>query len=316
MGIAHAKTRSNSAEESAVIKAILFWYKKNGRAALPWRQTRDPYKVLVSELMLQQTQVSRVVPKYNAFIKRFSTIESLARADRTDVLRHWQGLGYNNRAVRLHTLTKLVVSEHDGKLPKNYDGLQKLPGIGPYTAGAVIIFAHDTPAPCIDVNIKRVLARISFEKNIAVEDIDGLALHLITASGAPHDWNSALMDFGSSICTARDPLCGTCPLRATCKSKGVRSDETDASKKQSKFAGSVRWYRGQVLKALLENKTLTREELQTIKSGDAQDRKKMVERDRKLNVALNGMEQEGMIIIEKKKDKGQRKEDINFVRLR
>jgi len=248
---------------------ILSWYSINGRQGLPWRTTRDPYRVLVSELMLQQTQVSRVIPKYAAFIADFPTIQSLADAERTAVLRRWQGLGYNNRAVRLHALAKLVRDEYGGRIPRDYEGLRKLPGIGPYTAGAIMGFAYDSPAPCVDVNIQRVIARIGWDakRGVSHDEIAEAALRLVTASRSPHEWHSALMDFGSTVCTAKNPGCASCGLRGICASKGARGDENDASAPQSRFSGSVRWHRGQVLRALLQGPK-TVQELQSIKSAD------------------------------------------------
>jgi len=239
--------------EHSVIKSLLAWYNQHGRHDLPWRKTRDPYKVLVSELMLQQTQVPRVIPKYEAFVKKFPTIAALAAADRQEVLTLWQGLGYNNRAVRLHALANVIARERNGRFPANYDELRALPGIGPYTAGAVMNFAYNKPAPCVDVNIQRVLARLFWTPRQTVDKdaLASLALQLTEESGAAHDWNSALMDFGSAVCTARNPSCTSCPLRSACKSKGARNDETNASKRQSAFHGSRRWWRGQILKSLL-----------------------------------------------------------------
>ena len=270
---------------------LLKWYKKNSRANLPWRMTRDPYAVLVSELMLQQTQVPRVIPKYDAFLTCFPTIEALAQSDRTVVLAHWQGLGYNNRAVRLHALAKIIMSEHNGKLPDEYDELRKLPGIGPYTAGAIMSFAYNKPAPCVDVNIRRVIVRIFWEKSERAHDenIKILALDLVH-SAPPHEWHSALMDFGSAVCTARKPHCKDCPMRAFCVSKGLRPDETIASKPQSTFKGSVRWWRGRILKTLLAGAVNERHLLHRIKENPDSD-----DEDR-CETALASMIKEGLVI--------------------
>jgi A/G-specific adenine glycosylase len=242
--------------------ALLAWYATSGRHDLPWRKSRDPYKVLVSECMLQQTQVPRVIPKYRAFLRDYPTTRALATASRKDVLAHWHGLGYNSRAIRLHDIARNTIADSGlrGALPATYEGLLALKGVGPYTAGAVMAFAHDTPAPCVDVNIRRILARAFFPRTTipTKHAIDALALHLAqdahTMKGraiSVHAWTSALMDFGSAICTARTPACASCPARASCRSKGPRQDETDASRKQSAFLGSRRWWRGQILKTLL-----------------------------------------------------------------
>ena len=239
--------------------SMLDWYKEHGRD-LPWRKTRDPYKVLVSELMLQQTQVSRVIPKYEQFLETFPTLPDLARGERADVLRLWQGLGYNSRAVRLHTLAKIVVEEREGKLPETYEELLELPGIGPYTAGAVMIFAHDVAAPSVDVNVERVVRRMFWTKRQrpTKKAVDEKAFALLQQAESPHDWHSAMMDFGSSICTAT-PNCAECPFTQKCQSRGKHPLE-EKKPKQKKFKGSNRMYRGKILKLLLEQ-PMTKKEL-------------------------------------------------------
>lgn len=244
-----------SARAKRVKDGLLAWYRTNGRATLPWRATRDPYRVLVSELMLQQTQVSRVIPKYRAFLKRFPTVHALARATPSDVLRAWQGLGYNSRALRFHELAKRV-SADNGQFPRTREELRALPGIGPYTAGAMMIFAYDTPDLSVDVNVRRVLARTLLPATASVDAsaIDALALTMICASGQPHDWHSALMDLGATVCTARNPACAACPLRTACINKGPRPEELAAIKKTQSipFVGSNRWWRGRILRAILK----------------------------------------------------------------
>jgi A/G-specific adenine glycosylase len=200
--------------------------------------------------MLQQTQVSRVIPKYETFLARFPTVQDLAAAERKDVLAAWQGLGYNSRAARLHALARIVTLEHAGKLPDTYEELLRLPGIGPYTAGAILIFAHGRAAPSVDVNVARVVRRAAFgvrERPTA----DQLAKRALLLLGArPHDVQSALMDLGSAVCTSREPKCASCPLQRACKSKGARPDEK-AKPRASAFHGSVRWWRGQIVRHLL-----------------------------------------------------------------
>jgi len=138
-------------------KIVWAHYEKYGRHNLPWRKTRNPYRVLVSEIMLQQTQVARVIPKYKAFLKQFPTLESLSKAPLRDVLIAWQGLGYNRRAKALHALAELVVTAHKGRMPTMFEELIRLPGIGPYTAGAVCAFAYNTPVPILETNIRTIL---------------------------------------------------------------------------------------------------------------------------------------------------------------
>ncbi len=238
-----------------VSKELLAWYKTNGRATLPWRATRDPYRVLVSELMLQQTQVSRVTPKYIAFLKRFPTVHALAKANPGDVLRAWQGLGYNSRALRLHALAKRV-SETGGAFPKSREELLALPGIGPYTAGAIVIFAYDEAELSVDVNVRRVLARslIMPQKKADAATIDVLAQDMIRSVKSPHDWQSALMDLGATICVARNPACDACPIRVACANRGPRPEELIVDKKRTSapFVGSNRWWRGRILRAILK----------------------------------------------------------------
>ncbi|MBR9692483.1 A/G-specific adenine glycosylase [Candidatus Woesearchaeota archaeon] len=232
---------------------LLKWYADEGRD-LPWRRTKDPYKILISEIMLQQTQVDRVIPKYETWLKTFPSWKTLAAGSRSDVLKLWSGLGYNNRAVRLHALSKLVVEELGGKLPVSEEELVKLPGIGPYTAGALMAFAHNKPGKCIDVNIERIVKRYSFpkrKKEITKKEAEEEFLFLFPKNKAT-DFANALMDFGSMICTASNPKCDDCPLYDDCKSRGERNEESNerVKKRQTTFLHSNRWWRGQILKAL------------------------------------------------------------------
>lgn len=227
---------------------LLTWYRTEGRHDLPWRKTKDPYKVLVSEIMLQQTQVSRVIPKYRAFLQAFPTLRALANAERKDVLRLWQGLGYNSRAARLHALAKMIPET----LPRTYEELLALPGIGPYTAGAIMIFCHDVPAASVDVNVARVLTRLHYgrDERPGRKDVARLQLRLAREADSPRELHSALMDFGSSVCTARKPRCTECPLFARCRSQGERPDERRST--GEKFEGSNRWWRGRILRHTLD----------------------------------------------------------------
>ncbi len=196
---------------------LLDWYRRQGRP-LPWRQTRDPYAVLVSELMLQQTQVARVLPKYQEFLARFPTLEALAAASRAEVIRCWAPLGYNLRAVRLHTIARQAV-ERGGSLPDTVDELLKLSGLGRYTAFAVACFAFEQPVAVLDTNIRRVLARVFLgepdARGLAAGRLWELAETVLPREHA-YNWNQALMDLGATICTARTPGCGRCPLADLC----------------------------------------------------------------------------------------------------
>lgn len=202
---------------------LLAWYAAEGRSHLPWRHTRDPYAVLVSEVMLQQTQVDRVLPKYREFLGRFPTLQALAAAPASEAIKAWAGLGYNMRAVRLHEIARQAVAEYGGALPSTLDGLLALKGIGRYTAGAVACFAFGLPVATVDTNIRRVLWRAfqgiepavwpSGEK--AVREALALAEWALPSDRA-YDWQQALMDLGATVCAARRPACERCPLRDCC----------------------------------------------------------------------------------------------------
>ncbi len=236
-------------------KKILAWYQNNGRD-LPWRRTTDPYRILVSEVMLQQTQVDRVIPKYRSFLARFPTIDALVKAKRSDVIREWSGLGYNRRAVYLHEFAKAISAL--GAWPVMPDDLVKLPGIGPYTSRSVLVFAHNADEALIEANIRRIYLRVFIgrpESN-PVKKIEELA-HKHLPKGHSRDWHNALMDFGSIVCTAKSPSCESCPVSKQCVSrKTMTKDEMQQvassifKTTQSKFGGSNRWYRSKIVKLL------------------------------------------------------------------
>ncbi len=205
-------------------RALLEWYAQHGRRNLPWRMTRDPYRIAVSEFMLQQTQVDRVIPLYNAFVERFPSFEALAAAEAGDVVRAWRGLGYNSRAMRLHALARAVVERHAGALPDETEALRALPGIGAYTAAAVRAFAFERDDAAIDVNLRRVAHRVGFglehPRRASETELDAF-LRAGLETGTAHDWNSALMDLGATVCTARAAKCLVCPLREACAAAPV-----------------------------------------------------------------------------------------------
>jgi A/G-specific adenine glycosylase len=195
--------------------ALLDWYASYGRD-LPWRRTRDPYAVLVAEVMLQQTQVERVVPKWQAWLERFPSFSALAAATRADAVRAWQGLGYNLRAVRLHHIAQQVSILHGGQLPRSLDGLLGLKGVGRYTAGAVACFAFEQPVAMVDTNVRRVLGRVFLGGVPASrERLSRLAEEVLPLRAA-YAWNQALMDLGATVCRAGRPACLLCPLRELC----------------------------------------------------------------------------------------------------
>jgi A/G-specific adenine glycosylase len=206
---------------------LLAWYAVHGRD-LPWRRTRRPYRVLVSEIMLQQTQVDRVLPKYREFLRRFPTMRSLAAADVEEVRRLWYPLGYNIRPLRLHAIARETVARYRGRLPRHGEGLRRLPGIGRYTAGAILSFAYGHDEAVLDTNVRRVLGRV-FLGPRRLARVRGerafweLAARLVPR-GRGYDFNQALMDFGATWCTPRRPRCLTCPMRTFCATYAAGPD--------------------------------------------------------------------------------------------
>jgi A/G-specific adenine glycosylase len=268
-----------------VQEAVLAWYGAFGRD-LPWRQTRDPYAILVSEVMLQQTGVERVLPKYHEFLARFPTIQELAAAPTGAVIRIWAGLGYNMRAVRLQGVARQVVAAHGGVIPSTVEELLALAGVGRYTAGAVACFAYGRDVAFLDTNIKRVLGRVfRGPEDEAPPLSEGAALRLAEAvfpRGRAYEWHQALMDIGATLCTLRAPVCLACPASQWCRSRfragyarpverarGLReagpvwevsppdAPDVPTSRKGRKeptkegpFVGSTRYYRGRIIAAL------------------------------------------------------------------
>ncbi|MBI4553173.1 MAG: A/G-specific adenine glycosylase [Candidatus Latescibacteria bacterium] len=201
-------------------RRLLKWYTEHGRD-LPWRETSDPYHILVSEIMLQQTQVERVLPKYHEFLGKYPTLEDLAGASVQEVTQAWYPLGYNIRPVRLHTIAREAVEQHGGRLPDDPEVLQSFKGIGRYTAGAILSFAFQKAAPILDTNVMRVLHRIFLgpgdpKRGNVRQVLWELAERLIPTKRA-YDFNQALMDFGALVCTAKKPACLLCPMNDICK---------------------------------------------------------------------------------------------------
>ncbi|MEK6226095.1 MAG: A/G-specific adenine glycosylase [Chloroflexota bacterium] len=219
---------------------VLSWYRRSGRD-LPWRRTRDPYRVLVSEVMLQQTQVSRVLPAYRRFLRRFPTLRALSRAPLGEVLREWSGLGYNRRARDLHRIARMGSS-----LPRTVAGLDALPGIGAYTSSAVACFALDEPTAFADTNIRRVLGRAILGR--LATDREGVELDARFGSKRePARWHHALMDIGATICLAKRPHCEVCPIRTICDYDGI---DEPSQRRQSPFGASDRRVRGAIVRQL------------------------------------------------------------------
>jgi A/G-specific adenine glycosylase len=200
-------------------ETLLTWYAEHGRD-LPWRKTDNPYHILVSEIMLQQTQVDRVVPKYHEFLEKYPDVETLAEASTDEVKETWKPLGYNIRPVRLQMIAREVQQAYGGTIPDTPENLQKLKGIGKYTAGAVSCFGYNKRVPLVDTNIDRVLQRVFYGQHLsknskAKKAIWELAETLVPLE-SPYDYNQALMDFGAIVCMARKPLCLLCPMQKFC----------------------------------------------------------------------------------------------------
>jgi A/G-specific adenine glycosylase len=215
-----------------VYDALLGWFAGSARD-LPWRTTRDPYAILVSEVMLQQTQVARVLERYGPWLERWPTTAALAAAPAADVLRAWSGLGYNRRALNLQRAARRV--EELGAFPRDVGGLEQLPGVGPYTARAIACFAFDAQVTALDVNVRRVL-----ERSLGTADVP-------PPPGRAWDWNQALFDLGAQVCLARIPRCESCPLAPLCPSRGLTFAPL---RRQGRFEGSRRQRRAELVREL------------------------------------------------------------------
>ena len=251
-------------QRAAIHGAVLEWYRHQQRD-LPWRRTRDPYAILVAEVMLQQTQVERVLPKYRAFLDLFPTVETLGAASTADVIRAWSGMGYNVRAVRLQQVARRVTTEHGGRFPRDLKTLLTLPGVGPYTARAILCFAFDDRVPVVDTNVRRVLGRL-YRDTLGSGLSDRLLLDFAEAAlpdDRSYEWNQALMDLGATVCASSKPLCLLCPASAHCDAQrtgaltleGSRAESSRTQREQrfgsqAPFLGSTRYYRGRIVAAL------------------------------------------------------------------
>lgn len=263
-----------AARIAAFRREVLDYWKKHGRHDLPWRKTADPYKILVSEVMLQQTQVPRVLEKYTQFLKRFPNVRVLAKAPLSDVLKIWSGLGYNRRGKYLHDTAQAVVQKHKGVIPKDVHELRALPGMGPYTVSAVRVFAHNLPDVLLETNVRAVYIHHFFRGKATVRDADIIPLAARAARG--HDsrtWHWALMDYGVHI-------------------KKIHKNPTRRSAHyvvQTKFQGSLRQVRGAILK-ILNNEGA---------HGDLAISKKLAFDEFSVRKALAGLKRDGLVTSEK-----------------
>ena len=285
------KTRTPSSRAKAQEK-VLAWFEAHGRR-LPWRETRDPYRTLVAEVMLQQTGTGRVAPTYSRFLQQFPTLERLAHAPAMDVIQAWRGLGYNRRAVELHRTAQAIVREHGGVFPSEPSALRRLRGLGEYTASALACFAFDRQVPVVDTNVRRVLCRAALGKDpdeIAKDRIATLASEWLPEREA-YRWNQALMDVGATLCRATTPLCAQCPIGASCAyaAKGRhRKPPVRKARPQEKFEGSRRQARGTIVDHLRRaaRKGITIKDL-TKQMGEGADPARLVE-------ILTALESEGL----------------------
>lgn len=244
--------------DPAVRQRLLAWYRTNHRR-LPWRATHDPYRIMISEVMLQQTQVERVVPKYHEFLTRFPSLGALADAPSSEVIRAWSGLGYNRRALNLQRAARAVMDDHGGRMPADVGALRRLPGIGAYTAGAIACFAWRQDVGFVDTNIRRVLHRVVAgpelpEPSMTAAEIERLAQEVILP-GEGYEWNQALMELGATTCRARSVACEVCPLADACAARPtieqvLAEQPRRRGTAEPKFETTNRYVRGRIVDIL------------------------------------------------------------------
>ena len=302
-------------------RRLLAWYRKHGRD-LPWRRTRDPYHAMVAEFMLQQTGVNRVLNTYTTFLERFPTLQALADAPVSDVIRAWSGMGYNRRAINLQRAARAIVDNHGGVVPRNPATLAKLPGIGRYTAVAITCFAFQRPVAVMDTNIRRVLGRLL----VGHDDIDADAGWTLAEAAVPSDgarasaWHQALMDLGATVCSTRRPKCGDCPVNDLCAARllfdGANQDGTNRPQlqypelsetlpsleiaerpqpKQQGWIGTTRYYRGRIVETLRnqDNGAMPLDELGPL----VRDEYATAEHESWLRELLAALERDGLVVV-------------------
>lgn len=266
-------------------RALLDWYRPR-RHAYAWRRSHDPYAILVSEVMLQQTQAARVEPLFEAFLARFPTVQALAEAPRADVVRAWEGLGYHRRAVALHEAARALRRDHGGVVPRELPALGALPGVGPYTASAVAAIAFGEPVAAVDTNVRRIVARVAFAAEpdeVAARDLADEAGRLCDRDD-PGAWNQALMDLGREVCRP-SPRCDVCPLERWCAFRATGRIGRPSSRRQPAFEGSLRQVRGAVLAQLRRRDPASVARL-VRETGEPEDR---------VRQALDGLERDGVV---------------------
>jgi len=245
-------TVTSCGDRKGALRRFVLRYGRSGLRTFPWRATRDPWAILVSEVMLQQTSPARVLEPYSAFMKRFPTVRACAAASSGDVLRAWAGLGYNRRARNLHAAATVLVDRHGGRVPAELGALRALPGVGPYTARAVLAFAYETDHAVVDVNVARVIARAVAGDGLSRAQTQAVADGLVPP-GRGWLWNQTLMEIGAVVCGARVPACDRCPLAPSCAWSAAGRPAPDPAPppvRQSPFEGSDRQGRGRLVAAL------------------------------------------------------------------
>lgn len=267
------------------------WYRENGRHDLPWRRTRDPYAVLVSEVMLQQTQAERVIPYYLRWLDRLPAVQDLAAASPAEVIREWAGLGYNRRALYLQRASVAVVEEHGGEFPRDMSALRRLPGVGPYTAGAVASFALEQRVPLADTNVGRVIARsrlgLGTQREAGARLVAEAAREMLPEKGV-RDHNLALMDLGALICRAREPKCDECPLRRGCAWRAAgRPAPSGRPVATPRFEATARYARGRIVDALRARAALGEAAIAALLPEGHRERVAMY---------LAGLERDGLVV--------------------
>ena len=243
-------------------KEITSWFKKNKRD-LPWRKT-DAWGVLVSEFMLQQTPVNRVLPVYEAWMKRWPTAASLAKATPAEVITAWGRLGYPRRALRLHECAKEITHNLKGKIPESQAELRALPGIGEYTAAAITAFAFEKRSLVLDINIRRLFARLFDGVETPTQSatkVEKSRYEELIPKKDPHLWAAATMELGAVICTSQSPKCGACPVASVCTWRSLDYPKSDVERRRQSWHGTDRQCRGTIVQALRENEVLTKSQI-------------------------------------------------------
>jgi A/G-specific adenine glycosylase len=248
--------------ESSYEREIISWF-KGAKRDLPWRKT-DPYGVLVSEIMLQQTPVQRVLPVYEAWMRKWPTPSHLAKASPAEVITAWGRLGYPRRALRLHECAKVITSEYKGQLPQTEAELRKLPGIGEYTAAAIVAFAFQGRSLVLDINIRRLFARLFKgveSPGAAITKAERTEYEALIPKKKPEVWAAATMELGALVCTAKSPKCGICPVAHACIWRSLDYPRSEIVKRTQSWHGTDRQCRGTVVQALRDNEILSKKQI-------------------------------------------------------